>query len=307
VLALGIALVVIMTLLPPGQIDTTVIQLSSGTTLELVRVPAGDFTMGSDALDTDAYYDERPAHTVYLDAFEIGRYEVTVGQFRAFVESTGYRTGAEMDGWAYAWTGKDWERVSGANWRSPRGPEGGAALDDHPVTQVTWDDAAAFCRWVSEVSGRDVRLPTEAQWEKAARGTDGRRYPWADGTESKRLLNHADRSLAVEWANQGQDDGYEFTAPVGSYPAGASPCGALDMAGNVSEWVSDWYAAQYYATAPKSNPSGPSAGEARVLRGGSWGGCARVMRATARLDAHPLSRYDSGGFRVAVAVERAID
>lgn len=143
------------------------------------------------------------------------------------------------------------------------------------MVHASWNDAQAYCEW----AGR--RLPTEAEWEKAARSTDARVYPWGDQPPAGNLLNLGDASLAeivdaavvpagVNWPDRSIDDGYQFTAPVGSYPAGASPYGALDMVGNVWEWVNDWAGEAYYQSSPSSNPGGPDSGEYRVTRGGSW-------------------------------------
>lgn len=137
-----------------------------GFRLELVRVPAGEFLMGSDkAKDKRAHEDELPQHRVYLDEYFIGKYPVTVAQFAAFVKATNYKTTAEQQGSSYVYTGSTWEVVEGTNWRHPRGPKSDVSQkQDHPVTCVSWDDAMAFCKWLSEASGREVRLPSEAQW-----------------------------------------------------------------------------------------------------------------------------------------------
>ncbi|MBI3958000.1 MAG: formylglycine-generating enzyme family protein [Chloroflexi bacterium] len=197
--------------------------------IEFLEVPAGEFTMGSP--DGEGSDNEHPQHTVYVDDFWIGRTEVTNAQYARCVEA----------GVCPAPNNSRWNESTFA---------------DHPVTHVSWDNAVAYTRWLSELSGLTVRLPTEAEWEKAARGADGRRYPWGNAAPNDRLLNF-NRNVGS-------------TTPVGSYPDGASPYGALDMAGNVWEWVADWYAEDYYARAPERNPMGPESGQYRVVRGGAW-------------------------------------
>jgi formylglycine-generating enzyme required for sulfatase activity len=194
----------------------------------LVFVPAGEFTMGSD----DGNSDEQPAHTVYLDAFAIDRTEVTNAQYARCVQAGACRPPGSSSSYTRA-----------NYFADPR-------YADHPVIYVSWDDARAYCAW----AGR--RLPTEAEWEKAARGTDGRTYPWGDEWDASK----------ANTSEAGPGD----TTPVGAYPQGASPYGALDMAGNVWEWVADWYGEDYYRESPGENPLGPASGTNRVVRGGSW-------------------------------------
>ena len=254
----------------------------------MLYVPSGEFLMGSADTDPVAQPQERPQHTVYLDPFWIDRTEVTVAQFRLFVQATGYRTTAEEQGGAYAYveSAGEWQEVDGADWQHPFGPQSNA-VDNHPVTQVTWSDAVAYCTWTGG------SLPTEAQWEKAARGSDGRLYPWGDAFDGA-LLNYCDASCGGDATF---DDDYPFTAPVGSYPAGASPYGALDMAGNVWEWTADRYNSSYYAHSPSENPTGPTSGASRVLRGGSWNHDRTGMRVAYRLDAPRSTIVDNFGFR----------
>lgn len=156
--------------------------------------------------------------------------------------------------------------------------------DSRPVVGVSWEDAAAYCKWLSGKLGVQFKLPTEAQWEKAARGTDGRKYPWGNTEPDKTLANF----------------GYEVdkTTPVGSYPKGASPYGLLDMAGNVREWCRDWYRKRYYKSAPDKNPTGPKSGSSRVYRSGSWGDGASDLRCAYRYSSEPSYRSDALGFRL---------
>ena len=273
----------------PG-LDST--QISDQDGMVLVYIPASTFTMGSFNLDKDARSDEKPAHTVYLDAFWIDLTEVTNAMFAKFVAAMNFKTDAEKGGWGFTWTGSTWVQVNGADWRHPFGLGSDIrGMEQPPVVQVSWNDARAYCDWAGG------RLPSEAQWEKAARGPDGRMYPWGNQPLAGNLLNFADRNLNVDWADKSINDGYEFIAPVGSYPAGASYYGVLDMAGNVWEWVADWYDETYYAKSPDANPTGPLSGEYRVLRGGSWRNLASNVRVAIRSGNLPEFRLVTLGFR----------
>jgi formylglycine-generating enzyme required for sulfatase activity len=265
---------------------------------ERVVIPTGEFTMGSTREEVDRVIErckksghvetycrgqherELPGHRVALDEFFIDRHEVTNAQFDRFVRATAYRTTAEREGSGRAWLSRDgrwqWLAVDLATWRQPAGP-GSAAAPAAPVVQVSWPDADAFCKWTGK------RLPTEAEWEKAARGTDGRRYPWGETWDGSRV-------------NGASADGVRA---VGSYPAGASPYGVHDMAGNVWEWVADWFGSDYYQHSPERNPRGPAAGDSKVLRGGSWIVNPFLLRATHRRNAPPESRDNETGFRCA--------
>ena len=277
---------------PPASASAGDTWTSPGDGMVMVYVPAGEFTMGSNTEGDD----EKPVHTVALDAFWIDRTEVTNAMFARFVADTAYKTDAEKnDGSAHVFdtSAKDWSLMRGANWQHPRGPSGDlSGLDNHPVVQVSWNDATAYCQWV----GR--RLPTEAEWEKAARGTDGRTYPWGNQKPAGNQLNSADKNLDVDWADKNVNDGYQFTAPVGNYPAGASPYGVLDMAGNVWNWVADWYGDIYYFSSTSwKNPQGPSSGNYRVLKGGSWVFFAIGVHTSLRGRSVPSDAYDTIGFR----------
>ena len=236
---------------------------------------------------------EIPRHRVSLDAFYIDKYEVTNAHFQQFVQATGHRTHAEREGSGYVYTGEKWEPVNGANWRAPRGPGSSiASLEQHPVVQVSQEDAKAYCAWAGK------RLPTEAEWEKAARGTDGRIYPWGNQFDGKRA-NFCDTNCETKWKDSAANDGSRYTAPVGSYEGGKSPYGAYDMAGNVWEWVADWYDENYYRNSPARNPQGPASGDKAVLRGGGWNNNALDVRAPDRNRDAPANRNDDIGFRCA--------
>jgi formylglycine-generating enzyme required for sulfatase activity len=234
---------------PALGIGSTMVNPSDGVVM--VYVPEGEFLMGSE--DQDAWDREKPEHTVYLDAYWISKHPVTNQEYRACVEAGECRDPGNTQ-----------------DYSDP-------AYEAHPVRYVNWHDAQTYCEWAGG------RLPTEAEWEKAARGTDGRRYPWGDENPTCSLANY---SGCVD-----------ETTPVGSTPAGASPYGALDMAGNVWEWVADWYADDYYSRALDENPSGPDSGDYRVLRGGSWGVNEWYLRVSNRLGRYPGNWYNNNGFR----------
>jgi formylglycine-generating enzyme required for sulfatase activity/predicted Ser/Thr protein kinase len=275
---------------PPTCITSGQTWTSPKDGMNLLCVPSGKFIMGSDDGDPD----EKPVHSVSLDAYWIDQTEVTNKMFTKFIEETGYQTAAEKGGWGNAFTGGKWERVEKADWRHPFGPQSSiAGLEQHPVVQVSWDDAVAYCQWASR------RLPTEAEWEKATRGMDNRVFPWGNEIPNGNLLNFADDNLQVAWAVTTVDDGYRYSAPVGSYPEGTSPFGVLDMAGNVSEWVNDRYSKDYYQVSPDINPLGPGSGNFYVLRGGAWDVIEMQVRASSRDGFAPFSRFNTAGFRCA--------
>ncbi len=276
--------------LRPG-IGSTLISPKDGMTL--VYVPAGDFTMGSN----DGADDEKPIHTVYLDAYWIDQVEVTNAMFAEFVAATDYQTDSEIQGWAIAWLGNGWVEVNGANWQHPHGPSSGTSgLIDYPVVQVSWNDAKTYCEW----AGR--RLPTEAEWEKAARGTDERIYPWGNKFDCRKG-NFDDETQFDSYVVPGGPncDNYLETAPVGSFQSGVSPYQVYDMAGNVWEWINDWYVSIYYLSAPYKNPTGPSSGSYRGLRGGSWYYDGEFVRTSDRYNGIQGGRGLHIGFRCAAS------
>jgi formylglycine-generating enzyme required for sulfatase activity len=243
---------------------------------EMILVPVGQFTMGSPGADPKAGADEKPEHTVYLDAFWIDRTEVTNARYVQFLNALGEHTSA-CGGHDCAETQVEDKYSHILRQDEHYVVESG--FEDHPVAQVSWYGAQAYCLWAG------VRLPTEAEWEKAARGVDGRLYPW--GNESP----DCDRA-------QYGDCGGE-TVPVGSRLAGVSPYGVMDMTGNVWEWVADWYDSAYYASSPAQNPQGPDSGERRVFRGGSWGYPPAFLRASDRARNRPTYAGFNVGFRCA--------
>lgn len=268
---------------------------------ERIHIPAGDFLMG--ATDRDKALESRaniinpelPAHTITLDGYWIDKYEVTNRLFEQFVSETGHVTVAERQGGqTYRAETDNFRLDSSANWRFPDGANQiSGAQSNHPVAQISWSDADAFCAWAGG------RLPTEAEWEKAARGSDGRLYPWGNNYDGS-LLNGSDSSLGQDPDLAIYNDGYAFTAPVGLYSAGASPYGVMDMAGNVLEWVADYASPNYYSSSPAQNPTGPNIGSTHVLRGGSWYSGPRNNRVAHRVLAEqmdlPVQNY---GFRCA--------
>jgi formylglycine-generating enzyme required for sulfatase activity/tRNA A-37 threonylcarbamoyl transferase component Bud32 len=272
---------------PVLGVGSTWISPKDGMTM--LYIPAGDFSMGSN----DGSDDEKPVHTVYLDAYWIDQTEVTNDMFAEFVSDTAYETDAEKSGSSWTYQNGSWDQVNGANWNHPRGPGSNlSGLGNHPVVHVSWNDAKAYCEW----RGDGTRLPTEAEWEKAAGWDDDRReqrvYPWGDAFDGSRL-NFCDKNCPASWADKTVDDGYEFTAPIGSYPLGASFYDLLDMAGNVWEWVSDWYDAY-----PGNTVSNDSYGtKYRVLRGGSWDLYEDFVRSSNRDRADPFYANDLVGFR----------
>jgi serine/threonine-protein kinase len=219
----------------------------------MVYVPAGSFQMGY----AGGYPDEQPEHNVTLDAFWIDKTEITNRSYGSCVQASACKPPSR---------------------RTSNGIDdyyGNAQYEDYPVIFVSWSDAQSYCTWAGQ------RLPTEAEWEKAARGTDGRLYPWGDTAPDESLANFDNHIWDV--------------VAAGSYPAGASPYGALDMAGNVWEWTADWFGSDYYSQSPTQNPTGPETGTKRVLRGGSWNFDAPGSRTSYRFSKDPaLASYDIG-------------
>jgi len=284
--------------------DQMKIDLGDGVTMKLVRLPAGEFVMGGDQSPeelarlygglVELYREEQPQHRVRITRpFYMGATEVTNAQFQAFVSSSGYATERELDDRA-------WVRHS---WRDP-GFEQGAS---HPVIYVSWNDATAFCQWLSKRTGMPVRLPTEAEWEYACRaGTTGRFWWGESATAAGKYANVSDRTALREDPEVEEfgrdvldtDDGYAKSAPVGSYRPNA--WGLYDMIGNAFEWCADWHGKDYYGSSPVDDPQGPSSGEYRVLRGGGWDAGPTPCRSAYRRGWEPGDATESHGFRVVV-------
>ena len=228
------------------------VTLPDGEKMIFVKVPAGEFLMGASEDDPEANDDEKPQHRVYLDEYWIGKYPVTNAQYKLYDPGHSFEQGKE----------------------------------NHPVATVFWAEALFFCLWMTKVTVRYITLPTEAQWEKAARGIDGRRYPWGNQPPTKRLANFGNV--------------IKGTTPVDQYPGGASPYGALDMAGNVWEWCIDWYDENYYKHSPQSNPKGPGSGKDKVHRGASCDYRQWYLRASARIRCSPTLKLNFRGFRCCI-------
>ena len=269
----------------------------------MVFIQGGTFQMGSE----DGSFDETPVHSVTVSDFYMGRYEVTFEEFSSFINKTGYKTDAEKDGWSRIWTGSAWEKKNGVDWRSDATGQARSAKDNkHPVLHVSWYDAIAYCNWKSEkdgfqkvytINGTSVtanwnangyRLPTEAEWEFAARSR-GKDQKWAGTSSETQLSTYANGS--------GETDGFEYTAPVGSFQA--NDLGLYDLSGNVYEWCWDWY--DDYAKNASTNPKGPNTGAYRVVRGGSWGSRPANLRCAYRDNSTPAGRNRYIGFRLSRA------
>jgi len=241
-------------------------RLHDRTRVEMVRIPAGNFLYGAAQADPDHEVAQRAIH---LHEFWIGCKPVTNAQFARFVEAVQYRTTAEQTGFSRIWSAGRWVEVERAYWRRPEGSR--SNIDDrlhHPVVCVSWVDAQAYCEWAG------LRLPAEKEWEKAARGTDGRIYPWGNESPTSKRANYAMR--------------HGTTTPGGEFsPAGDSFYGVSDLAGNVWEWTSSWFDSRGSST------------QTRVIRGGAWPSEAANLRTTYRLDVDPMLRFNTMGFRVA--------
>lgn len=283
----------------------------------MVLVPAGEFMMGNPyspeataqafpdvRIPSSGLEDEYPQHRVKITrAFLLGKYEVTVGQFKAFVSATGYLTEAERDrrgGWGYnPETRKTEGRRLHFNWKNTGYPQ----TDQHPVVNVSHNDAQAYLAWLSKNEGKSYRLPTEAEWEYANRAGTTTYYSNSDDPADLPGFAHSIRPsqyttfLHVQDIEIAPDDATVFPVPVGSHAANA--WGLHDMHGNVWEWVQDWYGEDYYAKSPVDDPQGPASGKSRMRRGGGWNSFPTWLRASFRNTSPPDTRCANLGFRIA--------
>ena len=293
--------------------------------MKFALIPAGEFTMGSDesaeslAKSYPQYErkrlqdlsDEGPAHKVSISrAFYLGQHEVTVGQFRRFLEASGYQPESIADGTGGYGYNPDYDPARSArgdafegrdqkySWRNPGFQQG----DDHPVVNITWNDAVAMCKWLSKTEGKTYRLPTEAEWEYAARaGTKTHYYTGDDPQSLLKAANVFDADSAKNWSKWAAyalagHDGYAFTSPVGSFMPNAY--GLYDIHGNAWEWTADWHDDHYYANSPRKDPQGPATGNVRVRRGGSWHTWSFYARSSYRNWNAPDTRYTLVGMRL---------
>jgi formylglycine-generating enzyme required for sulfatase activity/lipoprotein NlpI len=294
-------------------------QITNSIGMKLTLVPSGEFMMGSkeSAEETakffskaygglgsfDFFNDEHPQHRVQITrSFYLGTFHVTRGQFRQFVADTGYKTDAEKGEKPGAW-GWDPAKKGGFafnekySWRYV----GFEQTDEHPVVNLSWNDAAAFCKWLSKKEGNMYRLPTEAEWEHACRAGTTTRYYCGDDPETlAKVGNVADATFKARFPNVKctikATDSYVFTSPVGSFKPNAF--GIYDMHGNAWQWCADRYDAEYYAKSPIDDPTGPDFGDVRVSRGGSWNYGPRDSRSAERVRSEPNNRSNITGFRV---------
>jgi formylglycine-generating enzyme required for sulfatase activity/tRNA A-37 threonylcarbamoyl transferase component Bud32 len=269
--------------------------------MKLAQIPAGKFLMGSPADEPARSNDEQQHEVEITRAFWLGVHPVTVGQFRAFVQATGYRTQAEREGGAYGYVGTEWKMDARFNWQNP----GFKQDDNHPVVCVSWGDAQEFCTWLTKSeSGRLYRLPTEAEWEYSCRGGASESYPFHIGQPLTALSStQANFDGNFPYGGAAKGPYLERTTPVGSYQPNAF--GLFDMHGNVWEWCRDWYKDDYYQPSPKADPPGPPEGSHRVYRGGSWNSYGRFCRSAHRFRLEPTHRYYSLGFRVSLVLSGA--
>lgn len=289
---------------PPVVATVNPPEIKNSIGMKLRLIPAGEFQMGSPPTEQRRNMDEQQHRVQITQPFYLGIYEVTRGEFRKFVEATGYRTEPERDGaggWGYdAVSKRSVGRRPKYSWRST----GFQQTDEHPIVNVTWNDAVKFCEWLHKMEGKAYRLPTEAEWEYACRGGMQTTFQGGDHPETQAVFGNVWDGTARAFFSGRQEiirarDGYVFTASIGQFRA--NKFGLHDMQGNVWEWCSDWYNAKYYASSPTLDPQGPQSGSTLVVRGGGWGSGSAFCRSARRLAVSPLERNDDLGFRLALS------
>ena len=295
---------------PPASAgQDLVLDLGAGVKMPLARIKAGSFLMGSPESDKDAFANEKPQHEVKITRdFLLGKFVVTRQDFARFVEEEGYKTQAEQDGrgsWGFNSAKNTMDVGAQFTWRDP----GFEQTERHPVVNVSWNDAQAFCRWLTKKTGKHCELPTEAQWEYACRaGTTTRCFTGDDPNSLSGFANVRDRALMAKGIGGTSNrpyfsfsDGFVFTSPVEAMKS--NPWGLHDMTGNVWQWCSDWYDERYYGNSTNVDPQGPNGGNARVVRGGSWSYTPVCCRAAFRNMSDPSASFGGHGFRVAVRLD----
>jgi sulfatase modifying factor 1 len=265
-LCIAIFSVIIASPTPPARSASPPERGTDGTPMAMI--PGGEFLMGTPLSNRDGGRDEYPQRRISLDAFYLDVYEVTNSRYLEFITATRHRLPEHPHD----------SRLT--LWKGSTVPD---PFKDHPIVNVDWQDAADYCRWAGK------RLPSEAEWERAARGTTGRRFPWGEAEPTRSFANYLN-----QWRNGA---GLE---PVGGHPQGASQEGVHDLEGNVWEWVADWYDARYYEHGPTRNPQGPPEGTRKVIRGSGWESEAPQLRAAHRLSSDPKNRNNTLGFRCAM-------
>jgi sulfatase modifying factor 1 len=280
------------------------LEVGKNVTLKLVRIPAGKFMMGSPKTEVGRDNDEIQHEVTISKPFYIGTTHVTVDQFAVFILDSGYKTDAEKGGGSSGLEVREgkhaFKRSADISWRKPSFNQHG----NHPVVQVSWNDAQAFCNWLSKKSGKMIALPTEAQWEYACRAGTKTAYPWGDDPDGGNgWENCSDQSLKkmlpneLTWKFFAWDDGFAFTSPVGSFKANAF--GLYDMIGNAMQWCQD--GSGRYTDGAVTDPTGAVDGNIRVLRGGSWRSNPANCRSARRGGSMPAGRDDNFGFRIVIA------
>ena len=286
----------------PGRILSQQ-QTTTLDSVEMVLVTGGTFQMGG----IGQFKNGEPVHSVTVNSFYMGKYELTIGQFSQFINETGFQTDAQKKGFSYAFAPpKLMPKIQGVDWRcDAQGKERTKSEYNYPVIHVSWNDANEYCKWLSQKTGQKYRLPTEAEWEYAAgNGAKHTMFSWGDNVPAgKNGGNVADESFNrmikqyFAWSIvNGYNDGYIWISPVGSF--NPNELGLFDMSGNVLEWCNDFYEKNYYKISPSNNPQGPSSGKTRIIRGGCWVDNLDGCRIVSRGGNDPTLSIYNCGFRI---------